>query len=76
MYVRQWFSLWTKLTFKGHHKVESLSQINLTKIQNDWRTKTADTYEVCPESIGLPLYLRAGVILHHRAGGILQSNPT
>ena len=24
---------------------------------------------------GLPLYLRAGVILHHRAGGILQSNP-
>ena len=23
----------------------------------------------------LPLYLRAGVILHHRAGGILQSNP-
>ena len=24
---------------------------------------------------GLPLYLCAGVILHHRAGGILQSNP-
>ena len=24
---------------------------------------------------GLPLYIRAGVILHHRAGGILQSNP-
>ena len=24
---------------------------------------------------GLPLYLRAGVILHHRADGILQSNP-
>ena len=33
-------------------------------------------YEFCPESIsGLPLYLRAGVILHHRAGGLLQSNP-
>ena len=25
--------------------------------------------------LGLPLYLRAGVILHHQAGGILQSNP-
>ena len=24
---------------------------------------------------GLPLYLCAGVILRHRAGGILQSNP-
>ena len=24
---------------------------------------------------GLPLYLRAGVIFHHRAGGILQSSP-
>ena len=24
---------------------------------------------------GLPLYLRAGVILYHRAGGILQRNP-
>ena len=24
---------------------------------------------------GLPLYLRAGVILHHRVGRILQSNP-
>ena len=24
---------------------------------------------------GLPLYLRAGVILHHRVGGTLQSNP-
>ena len=24
---------------------------------------------------GLPLYIRAGVILHHRAGGLLQSNP-
>ena len=24
---------------------------------------------------GLPLNLRAGVILHHRAGGILQSGP-
>ena len=24
---------------------------------------------------GLPLYLRAGIILHHRADGILQSNP-
>ena len=27
------------------------------------------------ELSALPLYLRAGVILHHRAGGILQSNP-
>ena len=24
---------------------------------------------------GLPLYLRADLILHHRAGGIFQSNP-
>ena len=27
------------------------------------------------EVSGLPLYLRAGVILHHRADGILSSNP-
>ena len=46
----------------------------LQKAFGDLTMSQNNVYEVCPESIGLPLYLRAGVILHHRAGGILQSN--
>ena len=44
------------------------------KASSRWRRDLENTRSVGKVS-GLPLYLRAGVILHHRAGGILQSNP-
>ena len=55
---------WRKTTTASHAASADQSRIQI------------NTYEFCAGSIG-PTFISSccGVILHHRAGGILQSNP-
>ena len=59
----------TEACFESKDKLFYTKGIEM--LEKDWNECTRSVRKVS----GLPLYLRTGVILHHRAGGILQSNP-